>query len=310
MPVALVIAVAAISFAAIFFRKASPTHPLTSAGVRLVIAAVALSPFVVRAWRAGRLPRKHVRAGLLAGVLYGVHFGAWVASLELTTVAASVTLVTATPLLLALAAVATGRDRPTGRLWVALGLAALGVAIIGGTDLGSSATALAGDGLALLGCAAIAGYLLIARGLGKSLDVLGFTGVATAVGGVLLLTVAVVCGVDPLPASGDAWMWLALAALIPQLVGHSLLTWSLRHTTPTVVGLSTVGEPVGSTLLGVWLLAEVPGGLTLLGCGITLSAVVLALSARTPREPAAGATRRRPRSCPGGPGGGPARRYG
>jgi len=288
VPVALVVAVAAISFAAIFFRKASPTHPLTSAGIRLVIAAAALSPFVLRARLAGRLPTAHVKAGAAAGLLYGVHFGAWVASLELTTVAASVTLVTATPLLLAIVAVATGRDRPTGRLWLALALAAVGVAIIGGTDLGSSPTALAGDALALLGCAAIAGYLLIVRRLGLDLDVFGFTGVATAVGGVALLLTAVLFGVDPLPVSREAWGWLAAAALLPQLVGHSLLTWSVRHTTPTVVGLSTVGEPVGSTILGIFLLSEVPPGATVVGCGITLMAVALALTSRGPGPAASG----------------------
>jgi len=283
--VALTVAVVAISFAAIFFRKASPTHPLTSAGVRLVIASLALSPFTLRAWRQGRLPRPHVKAGVLAGGLYGLHFGAWVWSLELTTVAASVTLVTATPLLLAAVGLATGRDRPTGRLWGALAVAAVGVTIIGGTDLLASDTALQGDALALLGCAAIAGYMLVARRLGNDLDVLGFTGVATGVGGVALLGVAVALGVDPLPASRAAWGWLALSALIPQLVGHSLLTWSLRHTTPTVVGLATVGEPVGSTILGIVLLSEIPGGLTVIGCGVTLAAVVLALTSRSSEDP-------------------------
>ncbi|MCP4867336.1 MAG: DMT family transporter [Proteobacteria bacterium] len=282
--VALTIAVASISFAAIFFRKASPTHPLTSAGIRLAIACVALSPFTIRAIRAGRLPAAHLKAGLAAGLLYGLHFGAWVWSLELTTVAASVTLVTATPLLLAIVGVATGRDRPSGRLWGALTLAAIGVSIIGGTDLLASETALQGDALALLGCAAIAGYLLVARGLGNDLDVLGFTGIATGVGAVVLLGTAVAIGVDPLPASNAAWGWLALSALLPQMVGHSLLTWSLRHTTPTVVGLSTVGEPVGSTVLGVLLLNEIPGGITVFGCAVTLSAVVLALTAGASHE--------------------------
>ena len=285
VPIGLAVAVTAVSFAAIFFRKAAPTHPLTIAGIRLVIACALLLPLTIRGVRRGSLPTAHVKAGVAAGLLYGVHFGAWVWSLELTTVAASVTLVTATPLLLAIVGVVTGRDRPTKRLWAAICVAAIGVTIIGGTDLLSTPTALQGDGLALLGCAAMAGYLLVARSLGDRLDVLAFAGVATGVGGVALLTTAVLTGVDPLPASAEAWMWLALAALVPQLIGHTLLTWALRHTTPTVVGLSTVGEPVGSTILGVFLLNEVPGGWTVLGCTVTLAAVVLALTSRSGEPP-------------------------
>jgi drug/metabolite transporter (DMT)-like permease len=239
-----------------------------------------LSPFVVRAARRGSLPGRVVRGSLLAGLFYAVHFGAWVWSLALTTVAASVTLVTATPLLLAAAAVVTGRDRPTGRLWAALTLAAVGVTIIGGTDLGRSPTALVGDGLALLGCAGMAGFLLIGRRLGRSLDVLAFAGIATGVAAVVLLGLSAALGVDLRPASGEALFYLVLAALLPQLVGHNLLTWSLRHTTPTVVGLATVGEPVGSTLLGLALLSEVPSPWVLAGCTVTLAAVALALTAR------------------------------
>ena len=282
---ALFVAVAAISFAAILFRKAEPTHPLVSAGIRLAVASVLLSPFVVRAVRGGRLPRRVVKGALLAGLFYGVHFGAWVWSLALTTVAASVTVVTATPLLLAAAAVVTGRDRPSGRLWMALALAAVGVSIIGGTDLGSSTEALVGDGLALLGCAGMAGYLLVGRRLGKDLDVLAFAGIATGVAAVALLSISAALGIDLRPASGEALVYLVLAALLPQLVGHNLLTWSLRHTTPTVVGMSTVGEPVGSTLLGLLLLGEVPSAMVAAGCGVTLVAVILALSARRDPRP-------------------------
>jgi len=220
-----------------------------------------------------------VRAGLLAGLLYGVHFGAWVASLELTTIAASVTLVTITPLFLAIAGVITGTDRPSGAVWLALGVAVVGITIIGGTDLGTSRDALIGDALACLGSIAIAGYLLLARRLGKDLDVLAFTGIATAVGAIALLGTGAAAGVDLRPASLEALGYLALAALIPQMIGHSLLTWALRHTSPTVVGLATVGEPVGSTILGVLILAEIPSGMTVLGCCITLCAVILALAA-------------------------------
>ncbi len=93
----LFVAVTAVSFAAIFFRKASPTHPLVAAGLRLAFASVLLSPWLLSAWRRGTLTRTVLLHGSVAGLFYGVHFGAWVSSLTLTSVAASVTLVTATP---------------------------------------------------------------------------------------------------------------------------------------------------------------------------------------------------------------------
>jgi drug/metabolite transporter (DMT)-like permease len=283
---ALGMAIIAISFAAIFFRKAAPTHPLVAAGLRLAVAAVLLLPLVVRAARAGRLPAAVVRAAIAAGIFYGVHFGAWVTSLTLTSVAASVTLVTATPLLLGVLALITGRDRPTRRLWVALALAGGGVTLIGWYDLSLSPAALAGDALALVGAVAMAGYLLVARGLGSAMSLWAFSGIATALGALALLGTAAALGIPIEPASAEAMGYLALAALVPQILGHNLLTWSLRYTTPTVVGIATVGEPVGATALGwIWLGEEVPP-LVAAGCGITLSAVMLSLwRPRAPRPP-------------------------
>lgn len=278
--IALTVAVVAISFAAIFFKKSQPTHPLVAAGLRLAIAAMVLLPVTIRSIRAGRLTQPHLKAACLAGLFYGVHFGAWVWSLQLTSVAASVTLVTATPLLLAIAALVLKKDLPDSRHWAAIGLALLGLVVIGGGDFGLAPSALVGDGLALAGAAAMAGYLLLVRNCGKVLDVWAFSGIATAVGALLLLGTAILAGISLHPASLEATGFIALAALIPQLIGHTLITWSLRHTRPTVVGLSTVGEPAGAALLAWFWLGEGVSTATAVGCVIVVAAVALAIRER------------------------------
>ncbi len=276
--VVLVVGVAAISFAAIFFKKSQPTHPMVASAIRLLFAALLLSPWVIAAWRRRSLDGVQVRHAAGAGLAYAVHFGAWVASLGMTSVTASVTAVTASPLLLAMVGLVTGRDAPTGRLWAALGLAVAGLTVVAMHDASGGDGALLGDGLALVGAAAMAAYLLIGRRLGARLDVMAFTGVATFVGGVTLALACLLMGVELTPSSDEALLYLALAALVPQLVGHTALTWALRHTTPARVGMATLGEPVGSTLLAWLWLGEAVSPTVLLGCGVTLSAVALALS--------------------------------
>ena len=246
------------------------------AAIRLAIASALLSPAVFRAARADELPRQVLRAAVFGGAFYAAHFGCWVWSLELTTVAASVTLVTATPLLLAVWAVLTGVDRPHRTLWLALGLATVGIAVIGGGDLGTSTDALVGDALALAGAAAMAGYMLVVRPLGP-INVFAFTGIATAVGAAILSLTAVISGVSLAPHSAAAWGFLLLCALIPQLIGHSALTYSLRTLPPTTVGIATLGEPVGAAVLAAMFLSEVPSTPTVVGCAVTISAVGLAL---------------------------------
>ncbi len=278
VPVALFVAVVAISFAASFFRKAMPTHPLVMAGLRLTVAAACLLPFTVRGLLRGTLRGPVLRSGLLAGVLYGVHFGAWVTSLTLTSVAASVTLVTTPPLPRGVVGWHRGGARPERRLWTGLAVAASGLALIGGSDLLRGVDNIAGDGAALLGMAAIAGYFLVGRSLGQGFDLLAFSGLACAVGAACLLGAATALGI-PLAAAGpEAMLWIALSALLPQLVGHNLLTWALRHATPSQVAMAVVGEPVGATLIGwVWL-GERVGAVEALGCGLTLVAVAVVVT--------------------------------
>lgn len=289
---ALVVAVLAISFAALFFKKAAPTHPVVAAGIRLAVATVLLLPFALRSLRAGRGSARLLRAGAVAGVLYGVHFGTWVTSLTLTSVAASVTLVTATPLLLAVVALVTGKDRPDRRMWVALALALTGVLWIGGSDLSIGPDALAGDALALAGAGAMAGYLLLARRLGAAMDVWIFSAVACCGGALTMLVTALALDVSLAPASSEAFLYLVLAALIPQLVGHTLLTWALRFATPTAIGIATVGEPAGAAFLSWIWLGETVSPTIAFGCAITMAAVILAVARpkRTPGDPSPSST--------------------
>lgn len=279
---ALVMAVTAISFAAIFFRKAAPTHPLVMAGVRLTIATILLSPSVWLARRGGRLPNRIVRSAIWGGVAYAVHFGTWVTSLTLTTVAASVTLVTATPLILAVVGAISKRDAPTQRHMVAMGIAGVGLLVVGGADV-TRPEALAGDALALVGAAAMAVYMLLARRHGDDLDSWAFSGVATFVGAALLLGTAGVVGVPIAFTSWEPFGLIVLAALFPQLVGHGLVTWSLRYVRPTVVAIATLAEPVGSSLLAWLWLDERVEPVTLVGCAITLLGVALAVWRPAPR---------------------------
>lgn len=270
----------AIGFAAIFFRLAEPTDPLLASALRLGLAGSLLSPAIVRAVRSGALDRRALRAGAIGGLLYAAHFGTWVASLELTTVAASVTLVTATPLLLAVIAALRGRDRPTRRTWLAIAGATAGAALIGGADaLEVGPRALAGDGLAMAGALAMAFYLLLVRDLGTAgaaPPALAFSGLA-ALSGAAWLGLAVLVRWPFAPVampSSSALFFIALAALVPQLVGHTALTWALRRATPTEVGLATAVEPALSTVLAWLVFAERPSLVVGLGALVTLGSVV------------------------------------
>ena len=277
VPLALFLAVISISFAAIFFRLADDTNPVILAGIRLAVAGIILLPLTIRSALRGALSKRLILFAVAAGLAYGIHFGAWVTSLTLTSVAASVTLVTTTPLILAIAGIISGKDRPFGILWLGLFLAFIGLSIIGGIDFLHGPQALRGDLLAFVGALAMAAYMIIGRKLGDEMDLWAFSGIACMVGATALLGVAFISGIPLLPNSYQSFIYIVLAAIIPQLIGHNLLTWTLKFTKPSVVAMAVVGEPVGATFLA-WLWLKDPVTLSIvIGCAITLTGVALSI---------------------------------
>jgi drug/metabolite transporter (DMT)-like permease len=64
-------------------------------------------------------------------------------------------------------------------------------------------------------------------------------------------------------------------AIFPQLIGHSSFNWALRYLPTAVVTVTTLGEPIGSTVLAYLILGEIPGWIKLLGGGLILTGIAI-----------------------------------
>jgi drug/metabolite transporter (DMT)-like permease len=88
-------------------------------------------------------------------------------------------------------------------------------------------------------------------------------------------------GESPLGLPPITYLWLVLLALVPQLLGHSIFNWSLKYIPVSLVSVTLLGEPVGSTVLAYFILGESPGWVKILGALLILAGIWLA--ARTDR---------------------------
>jgi len=66
----------------------------------------------------------------------------------------------------------------------------------------------------------------------------------------------------------------------PGVFGHTVINWALAHVESSVVSVSLLGEPVGSTILAMVLLAEFPSLVTLVGGSVVLAGVITTARAR------------------------------
>ena len=283
----LVIGVLAVSTASTFIRLAQTSIPsLAVAAWRLTIASLLLAPLAVtrcRAeWRA--LSRRQWRWAIASGVILALHFYSWITSLAMTSVAASVVLVTTAPLFVGVISHFVLDERLTLPMIVGLAVALVGSIIIGVGDLSGGGHQLAGDGLALIGAVAAALYMLIGRSLRARLSLLGYIFPVYGTAALTLMALALLSGAPLTGYPSRMWLWLALMALIPQIVGHSSLNWALGHLPATYVSLSVLLEPVGSALLAWLILTEPPTWAAVIGGALILAGVVIATLRKRPAK--------------------------
>lgn len=277
--VVLIAALAAISLAAIFIRLADAPGVVVAL-FRMVAASLVMLPVTLRGLRRTPLRGRALLLTILAGLLLAVHFATWITSIGLTTVAASVTLVTTSPLWVALFAWLFSGLAPSFSVLLGVVFAVAGAAVIGFGDLvGGGAVVgsapLVGDGLALLGAASAAGYLLLGRGIQRSgIGLDAYAGTAYAVAALALAPLPAVFGFSYLGYGLPTFGWILLLALVPQLVGHTGMNYAMRHLDPTLVATTMLLEPLGSGLLALLVFGEVPSALTLLGAAVLLGGVV------------------------------------
>lgn len=287
-PLVLVAGILAVSTASIFVRFAQGgADSLVIAAGRLAIATAVLAPLALARHGAAlrALSRRDLALALGAGALLAVHFGSWIASLALTSVLQSVVLVATTPLWVAVLAPAALGERLSRGVALGLLLAVAGGAVMAAGGAAADAAGgpgdLRGGALALLGAFAMAGYLLVGRGLRARLALVPYVFVVYGAAAVTLALAVLATGRPLAGIEPRTWGWIALLALVPQLVGHTSFNWALRHMKATPVAVVLFGEPVGAALLAFAVLGERPGAVRLAGAAVILAGVFLAARAGT-----------------------------
>lgn len=285
----MLLAVFLVSTAGLFAHRAlAEATPLAVAAWRLGLASLfflGLSSF----GRAGQtsLPQpRAVRVRLcLAGLCLAVHFLAWFAALDRTPVARATLLVCTTPLWTTLGSLALGRRRVSALYWLALLVAALGVWLVtlASAQPATQAT-LTGDLLALLGGLLFAVYLLCVEGLHETVSSQRQVTVAYSVAALVLWALLLGSGGARVGYSPGVWRALLGMTLGPQIFGHTLLNWSLRHYPSSTVAFSILLEPILAAVLAWWLLHQTLTPIQMLGGLLVLLALALVIRQQTAKE--------------------------
>lgn len=275
--IAVTIGVISVSTAAVLVKLADEAPASVIANYRLFLAVLIMSPYVLwkRLHEFKFVTRKDWLLTMLAGVFLAFHFILWFESLNFTSVASSVVLVTMQPIFAFLGTYFFFQERFSAGAVLSMLIALTGSVLISWGDFQISGMALFGDILALLGAVMVTGYFLLGQDVRKRLSLMTYTFIVYSMSSLTLLIYNLILDKPFFGYSGDHWLVFFALAIIPTFFGHTLFNWALKWVSSSTITMGILFEPVGASILAYFVLGEMVTWFQLLGGFIVIFGLMM-----------------------------------
>jgi drug/metabolite transporter (DMT)-like permease len=243
--------------------------------VRFALAGLVFAVVLAVTGRWTRLPRRVVLTGLGLGAFgYSLQSALFFAAIDRLDVSMVALILYTYPAFVTVAAIALGRVQPSPRAAMALTVASAGLVLVLLAG-GSGGFEVVGALLALGASLTYTTYILVSDGVIADVDpfmlaLLVLTGASASftVGGLAT-------GSLDLALSSEAWLWLALIALVSTVVAVSAFFAGLRRVGPSEAAILSTFEPPVTVVLAFLILGERLTVPQLAGGALVLAAVVM-----------------------------------
>lgn len=281
--IALFISIVSVSFAAILI-KISSADSLSIAFYRLLFTTLLILPFVIFFKKTReeikKLPRKTLLIMIGIGFILAAHFAFWVTSLNYTSIASSVILVTAHPILVGPVSHFFFKERLSIINSIGIIVSVAGVIILvllNRQPEGEIIDPLKGNILAILGGVMAGLYILGGRKVRKTVSVASYAFIVYGISTVILLFLCIIFSSELINISVTDFEIFIVMAIVAGLLGHTLYNWSLKHVRASLASVALLGEPIGSTLWAMLIpaIAQIPSKYTVFAGAIILLGIYL-----------------------------------
>jgi len=259
-------------------KDALELYPLFAfLAVRFAIAVATLA--IPAGPRLRSLGRDGVVAGVALGSLLAAGYALQTAGLERTTVSAAGFVTGMYVVLTPVFGFVLFGFRPGASVWVGVGLAVAGLAMLSGISAGSPV----GDLLVLAAAALYALQIALMERFAPRFDPLAFTTAQMAAAFVGFTVVAVAAGQVEAPHGATVWGALVVTGVFASALAYLAQAWAQQRTSATQTALVFALEPVWAGIFGYALAGDRLGAIGWAGCAVILSGIAVA-------EPAAAGT--------------------
>lgn len=245
---------------AVIMIKASTEFPLLIAAYRLFVAALLLTPLFLREVRRSETPYtwKQVSWSAVPALALAVHFMSWVIGARMTTASNASLLVNMLPVALPFFLWVFYRERVTSVEITGSGIAVSGVLLLSGASFRLSMQTFVGDMICLGSMLAFAVYMALGRMNSGRISLFTYLVPLYWMAGILCF-VSAAFFINPIkPYTLANILYIFGLGIIPTVIGHSILNYSLKYFRGQVVGIANLGQVIFAMLMGIVFFREIP----------------------------------------------------
>jgi drug/metabolite transporter (DMT)-like permease len=270
----LVIALVSVSTSSIIARFLPDVSSIVIALWRLIFASIAVW-FYSFFKPQDKIKQQNILPFVLSGFLLGLHFICFYQAVKLTSIANATLLGITAPMFTLLIERYVFKRKFKRIIFIGFFVALIGTIMITGLNLSLTDASEVGKLYGLSAALCIALVYLLANKIRTDTSTVSYTRSLYLIAAMLLFVIALANGDNIFELNRSNYLWLLTLGLFPTILGHSLLYYGIKFTSPTIIASVLLGEPVIASFLAWMIFFEKVPFITLAGGILILSGVYL-----------------------------------
>tara|TARA_Y100000996_G_scaffold119867_1_gene89603 strand:+ start:220 stop:1074 length:855 start_codon:yes stop_codon:yes gene_type:complete len=242
---------------------------------RMFIAAMILWIYSILKKQGKIKSNRNLRKIILAGILLGIHFALFFQAIKMTKIANATFLGTLAPIFTLFLEVVFLKRKFNKYILFGLLLSFIGAIIILSHNFDLSQQYTIGNFLAVICSLCLGISFIIAEKVRQYENTIIYTRTLYLTASITLFIIAIITNSDLIGFTNNDYMGLVFLGIVPTIIGHNVIYYSVKYVSPTIVSAFPLGEPVIATILAFFIFGQSIGLNIYLGGFVTFVGLFL-----------------------------------
>ena len=252
----LILALLSVSTSPIIGRALVGVNAVSISFWRMFIAAIILWLFSLIKPQGKMKVNININRTICAGILLGIHFALFFEAIKITKIANATFLGTLAPFFTLIIELYILKRYYSSKILLGLFLTLIGSIIILGYQFNIESQYTIGNLYAVLCSICIAIALMIGEKVRQKEDTIVYTRLLYLSASFTLFMISILVNETLLSFNRNEFLGLVFLGLVPTILGHNSIYYSLRYVPPTIVAAFPLGEPIIATFFAFFIFSE------------------------------------------------------